>query len=305
MNRRLCSLLCLILLCTVICSCSQDRSPNYNTPPINEPTPPYILELMKSYPEATVQLPDEVLYEADEFIYYRENGVCYISFHSGNNRIEHDEKDAPSYAPVFQSMEEKYQWFCAPKISADHEATIRSSCTLVEGKGFVFQDRDLLYTAELPGEYRLDRTAIVNSLVFTTHERLESGRYGGCHLAVISKKSFTSHLISFYRFQLGKVAYDTSYSFEEKNATVYEYETEFGKRRYVQYRVQAGAQTYFIEEYRGDSYSDRVGPIVNELYSVKIFGYDNGIYFSMGVFYSDPEPLIELVGNIKIVKYTQ
>ena len=304
MKRLVCLLLCFFLSPVLFLGCSKNSSQTNTTPIAQKTIHPYITELMTSFPEADWELlPDEILYETDEYIYYREDGICYISFHSGNYKIVCDRKDAPSGSPAFNSMEEKYQWLCAPEISDAHEESIRYWNTLVEEKGFIFQDRDRLYTAELPDEYYLKISGIANSLAFQTHERLESGRCGGCYIAVISKDSFISKLTNYYRFQLGNASYETSYSIDENNATVYEYETDVGTRRYVQYCVQIDSQTIFIEECRGDSHSDRVGSTINELYSVDIFGYENGLYFEIDVFYSDPEPLLELVGKIKIVKY--
>lgn len=303
MARLVYLMMCLLLFTGLLFGCSENIPLDNTAPEVPETIPPYIMELMDSFPEAERELPDQILYETDEYIYYRENGICYISFRSGNHQIECDFKDAPTYSPVFHSMEEKYQWFCAPEITAAHEASIRYWNTLDEENGFIFQDRDRLYTAEFPDEYDLNRTSLENSLVLQTHERLESGRYGGCNVAVVDKDSFASSLSHYYRFQLGNASFLRSYKDPVINADVYEYERNNWLCRTVQYCRKTETKTVFIEEnyilakefYTSEDY---------HLSEITVFGYDNGHYFSMSPFYSDPELLPELANEIKIIPYT-
>jgi hypothetical protein len=76
MKRLVCLLLCIFLSPVLFLGCSKNSSQTNTTPIAQKTIHPYITELMTSFPEADLELlPDEILYETDEYIYYRKDGI--------------------------------------------------------------------------------------------------------------------------------------------------------------------------------------------------------------------------------------
>lgn len=310
MKRTVCLLLCLTLFATFFSGCSKKEEQVSIPQPTEPPIPQYIYDLAESYPEAPPeQLPDKVFADTEVYTLYREDGICYLSFKSGNYKIHYvlDDKESPPYiSKVFNSteeenqclMEEKYQWLCSPVITEDVEQQIRNTFPLDEEKGFIFPDPEQLYILQLPEEYELIQTDLHDYYAYKSQNR----RRDGCAMTLITKESFISALANYHRFEYQEFPFDVTRTDEEDGTTIYEYESLGYKIRTVLYTMQTENRTLFIEKEYIDSIES---PNVYGYHfsEVKIFGYDNGKYFRLGVFYSDPEPLLELVDKVTIVKY--
>ena len=315
MKRLILFFLCCVALVACLCSCAQQisglpvpdttRQPN---PIAQDATSPFIRQILASMPKSDVaSLEDAILAETDEYMYYRSGGRCYLSFKSGDKKESYTEEEIKEGSMIhtvhFETLDEMHQWLEKPELTQEDASVIRHTFPLIEGKGFLMLDREMLYVPELPEGYHFESAEFMGeryNIVFKTDEKLTSGRYGGGMISFIEEEEFARKLAYFYRYQRGHAAYDVSYTIEENNATVYEFHKDVGIRRHVQYCLETENGVLFIEELRYDSGSE-----TNKLVAMgmEILGCQNGVYFTLGVHYTDPEQLLEFAKQMKLVPY--
>ena len=268
-----------------------------------------VQEVIDTLPKSDLEiLPDEVIAETDMYIYYRTNGNCYLNFKSGNHRIilDIDEKDSCGHRFTFGSIEKAYQWLCAPVFDKQTEEIFRHCWPLDAENGFIMPDPQRLYIFETPEEYLLDSVDFYGdkfSLIYKTKERLASGRYGAFTVGSINGQSFTKKLKNYYRFDFGtpKQNIHISHSIRDDNASVYEYETTVWKERHVHYLLEDDHRTVFYEEtylLAKDSPEEDY-----HFAEATVFACEKGIYYTMGIHYSDWEPFLEVIPKIELVLY--
>lgn len=305
MKRPVCLLLLSALVTAFLFGCSADTPNSTVSSAPQETADPRILEIMDSLSGIKAETPeDQLLAETDMLTLSRKNGHCYLNFKSGNHKIFLDigEKDSCGHAVFFDSVEQLHQWLLAPTISKDTEEAIRHCTPLDEANGFLFPDPERIFTLSLPFTYRLERAYLHGEEYALTYVQSPSDRFNGVFIQTISKDRFTSHLEQYYRFQHGRAAYSTSYAADKNNAIAYEYETEVLKLRDVQYRLQTEDMTLFVEEHYLLSRHD---PADSDYHfaNVTIFGCIDGLFFTLNRYHSDPQTLIGLLDDLKIVKY--
>ena len=266
-----------------------------------------VQDVMDTLPKAEPKnLPDEILVDNEIYTYYRQDGLCYLNFKSGNDRIsmDLDEKDGCDHRFWFGSMEEAYQWLCCPVFTEHTKEIFRHCWPLDSEKGFYMPDLQQLYVAETPEDYKLDSVDFWGHrfvLIYQTQERLASGRYGAFTLTCLSEDSFREKLKNYYRFARGSANRKLYTDFNEKGATIYEYETDVGKHRHVLYTAKTEQIVWFYEDhyYVDKSYLEEGYHFARPT----VFGCLNGLYFSFVNHYSDWDALYEVIPQIRIVDY--
>jgi hypothetical protein len=317
MAKRLFVLFCVLMLVLCLLGCVQQNkapsSPIATRPAgaiAQDATSPFIQQIVASMPQADhAPLEDAVLAENDEYVYYRKDGQCYLSFKSGNTHLNytHEELKEGDLAGTifFQESQELLSWLQKPQMNEKYLAFIQHSIPLHEEYGFLMPDAQVLMAPELPKGYSLKCAEIGPygyGFEFKSSFRLPSGRYGGGWFEVISQQRFASKLAYYYRYARGHAAYGKTYTLQENGANVYETVGQYRTTRYIQYCLESEGRILFIEECRYDS-SGGKKPIVNELSSVDIFGCENGVYFTVRVHYTDPDQLLALAKNMKLVPF--
>ena len=310
MKRTVSLFLCAILFAACLFGCSADDPENTASLPSSHSIDPLYSNIIHTLPGAEAnRLENRVISETDSFSFCREDGHCFLKFKSGNHEISLnlDEKESCGHGIFFDSMDDMYRWLLAPDISTATEEAIRHCFRWDENKGFLLPDPDCLVTLGLPDDYKLEGVSVHRdnySLIYQTPTPLDSGRRGGIHMQTISEPEFAIYLAQYYRFQHGRQKHDTSYTVADdiKTADVYEYETQVWKHRDIQYILQSEKSTLFVEEIY--VMSKDIPDNDYHLSGVTIFGCSDGLYFTLGVYYSDPEPLLELIDQLTFIKYT-
>ena len=309
MKRGLCILLCTILLCTTLAGCDNRLDSTQET------IHPYIAELIDSLPASdAVNLPDQLIAETDQYTFSRMDGICYLSFKSGNYEIDINEKDGYRTQIQFNSLDELYQWLNAPQITAETETIIRHLFPLDNNHGFILPDPERLYTIEIPG-YTQGSVSLRNNcyqIGFTSQEHLNNDSKCGFFVSFCRKDIFSKWLMNHYRFKLRskKLADPDFDTYQIDHITYYEMNINPDwRRRFAQYELQIDNRILFIEEHFTimDANNPSISAESPVLYDVDVLGYENGAYFSLAN-YCDKECTygtteIDLGKELKIVEY--
>lgn len=301
MKKAVCILMSFVFLVTAFSGCTKE---------VEETISPYITDLMDSLPP-TESLPDCLIAETDRYTFSRIDGICYLSFKSGNYQIEYNEHEAGQMTIDFKSLDALQQWLKKPIITEKYENIIRKFFTLDGEKGFILPDPDCLYTIE---GYTVNDVSIRSSsytLSFVKSENNDMQNSSTFYMEFCRENVFRKRLSRHYAHKVNTCNNDHHHDEYQKNNISYvEYTNDLGSRQRFEYYIfQEENKTIFVSEQSciGDSENPSVSPESPVLRDTNALGYHNGAYFSLWTYCKDKqterEAMIDLIQRIEIVHY--
>lgn len=273
------------------------------------PIDPMIRQLMDELPRGDGNVPgDETIVKTADYTIYRKDGQCYLDFNDGNHWVDLYDEDSciiPSNELWFYTPEELYQFLSSGDISG-REDTIRYGFPVDQKNGFLWADPDNFYVTDIPEGYEYFYSTLQGNeykYVLRTLEMINDQSFGVIDLTFCSEETFAERLTWHYRLALGQKEYDTTYTVDEHNATVYEYDMPAGRYRQVQYQLTTPTLTLFVDETHQLTSNDG-SPINQSVYpTLSVLGCVNGVYFILDPPTNDPDQLLELIDTLNIHKY--
>lgn len=286
MKKSIYLLLCIILFTVPLYGCSNETEPL----PTQETIHPYIVELMDSLPDAEDAMPDQVIAETDKYTFYRKNGICYLSFKSGNQQIvDCPDKECPlSHGFSFDSMEDLYQWLKAPEIDTNKEIAIRHTFLLDDENGFMLPDPYRLYTIETPDGYTVTNVnlgASVHRISFENSNHNDSQNVCSFGLEFCHEAMFPQWLSRLYSHKTNACNNDHKHEeYHSGNVTYVEWVDDDNSRsRNAYYVLETKDKTIFVSEYARIHAPENpsVTPEFPDQEDVGYLTYSNGAYYSL------------------------